>query len=474
MEGRQQPYDFEAEQALLGCILLDDRIMQDVMQMITYTDFYRPTYGVIYAEMERMATEGKRIDALTLRDSLGKEQTARLGGEPYLIELSGAAPTSVNWKSYASIVRRDGLYRKLIEAGVDITAMGYDADEDVESCLAEAASIVNALALQTNSDTLTASTAIARLLEEMKMGTQRKYRVPYLPWVNAKPGDLIVVAAGQSVGKTAVALNWGDEWSKENDVVYFEYEMSESDLMARLICKYAGVSFEQIQEGTLTDEEKQRIEDAAKEVAKRTLRVQEVWCPIATLMAKIRKEAQRGAEIVVIDHLGLIPFSHQHKGANFAKQVGLEITNPLKRLASELQIVIVILVQLNREGQRDGHFPKPFHLRDSGEIEQDASIIVMVWSERQIADDPGKQYEIREKSGILTSDEMFSQDFLLTRLGVEKNRNGRLGEKFLLYKGEHFAYEDRESAIPLFNPPAETLFKETDAVWTSRSTSQES
>lgn len=206
---------------------------------------------------------------------------------------------------------------------------------------------------------------------------------------------------------------------------------------------------EQIQDRDLNAEEVQRIEDAGQELRSRKLKIEEVWCNVGTLMAKIRREAQQGTEIVVIDHLGLIDEGGVPKGMNYAKAVGKKITNPLKRLASELGIVIVLLVQLNREGQDPNRFPRLSHLRDSGEIEQDASIIYMVWSDTKA--DATTRQTVREDSGILSESECFNgDDFDLIHIGVEKNRNGRTGEKYLLYHGEHFQYEDREESTPLY------------------------
>jgi replicative DNA helicase len=152
---------------------------------------------------------------------------------------------------------------------------------------------------------------------------------------------------------------------------------------------------------------------------------------------------------VILDHLGLIPFDIPN-GMNLAKAIGTQVTGRLKRLASELQIVIVLLVQLSREGQKDAQFPKLHHLRDSGEIEQDASIVFTLWSERSIEDNPAKKAMIRERSEILRPDELLDNSFTLIRVGVEKNRNGRLGDAYLLYHGATFRYEERDREVEVY------------------------
>jgi replicative DNA helicase len=440
------PHDYEAEKALLGCILNKDTVLDDVLQTLAPSDFFSYRNAVVYAAMERMAAKNVRIDTLTIRDEFTDKEMEVLENPIYLLELQSAVPTTAYWKRYAEIVRRTSLLRQLIQVGGEVVSMGYDNGDNVEEVLGEAASKVLGLSLQASHETIPVGTVLENLLQNLRSGVDNFITFPYIPWVKARPGDLIVVAAGTSVGKTALTLNWADEWSKTKHVTYFEYEMSEVNLMTRLVCKHAGVAWDSILDGTLTAEEHIRVEDASKELSKRTLRLQEVYCNNHALFAKIRREAQRGAEVIIIDHLGLVPFA-QSKGMNYAKSVGTEMTNPLKRLSTELGIVIILLVQMNREGQKDTHYPKLHHLRDSGEIEQDASVVFTLWSERTIQDDTAKTVALREKTGMFDHDELFDTSMMLTRIGVEKNRNGRLGEHFIIYHGESFSYEDRSEIV---------------------------
>lgn len=466
---RIPPHNTESEQALLGAILLDSNIMNSVAQEIHAEDFYRDAHRWIYDSIVQLHDKGHAVDLVTLKDQMtrsmlrvgGRDEPLleRCGGAGYLLSLTNACANSGNWKQYAETIRRDAVFRSLIAAGTSIAAMGYEADGDVEEAVSEAASMVTDIAL----DATTEAKTSAQVMKEFMSGLQKPdlnyFTAPNVPFVRFRPGDLAVIAAGPSVGKTATALSWADEWSKTRKVTYFEYEMTEADLMTRLVCTHAGVTWEQIQDRNLSLEEVERVEDASKELSRRQLRIQEVWCPIGTLVAKIRQEAQRGTEVVVLDHLGLIPFSIP-TGMNLAKAYGACVTGRLKRLASELRIVIVLLVQLSREGQKDGNFPKLHHLRDSGEIEQDASIVFTLWSERSIEDQPARKVQVRERSEILTSYEMLDTSFTLMRVGVEKNRNGRLGEQYLLYHGATFRYEARDRQRALYPAAAPELFAE--------------
>jgi replicative DNA helicase len=183
----------------------------------------------------------------------------------------------------------------------------------------------------------------------------------------------------------------------------------------------------------------------------RHFQVEEVWCDVQILFAKIRKAAMQGTEVVIIDHLGLIPF-HRSKGMSEAKAIGVFVTNPLKRLAAELGIKIVLLVQMNREGQKAEKFPKLWHLRDSGEIEQDASIVLMLWSDKSLKDDEAARAKVREDSGVVAAGDMFSEDFNLIRIGVEKNRNGALSHEWAKFYGDHFEYEYFAGGANIFTP----------------------
>jgi replicative DNA helicase len=464
---RVPPHNLNAEEAVLGAIFLQDNLYDKVREMVKPQDFYHARLRWIFECMESLRDSGISIDLVSVKDALarstvrvgGKDKSMldEIGGGSYLIELGNSCAVSANWHEYCDIVHRDAVYRRLIEAGGRVTSIGYDNAPDVQMALSEAASTVMEVVLDNTTESKSASEIMRDFTKTLNSPDTKYFTAPHVPFVRFRPGDLGVVAAGPSVGKTATALHWADEWSRTKKVTYFEYEMTETDLMTRLVCTHAGVTWEQIQDRDLNLEEIERIEDAVAELGRRNLRIQEVWCPIGTLVAKVRQEAQRGTEIVILDHLGLIPFDIPN-GMNLAKAIGTQVTGRLKRLASELQIVIILLVQLSREGQKDGMFPKLHHLRDSGEIEQDASIVFTLWSERSIDDNPAKKAMIRERSDILRPDELCDNSFTLIRVGVEKNRNGRLGEQYVLYHGATFRYEERDKDISPYPKPEPVLF----------------
>lgn len=467
--GRTLPHNSEAEQALLGAIMLNENVLDDAIEIVKPSDFFRESHGIVYETMIEQRERGHGVDIVSIKDELSRKilktpggvtmpALERIGGAYYLLSLQDACPIASNWKQYAEIVHRDSVYRRMVAVGAKIASLGYEGSEDLEGSLGDASSAVMDLALDNSTESKSSSEVMKTFLANLHHGGNNYFSPPNVPWVRIRPDDLVVIGAGPSVGKTATALHWADEWSKTKKVTYFEYEMSEADLMTRLVCTHSGVTWEQIQDRNLSVEEVRRIEDATKELSTRSLRLQEVWCPVGTLLAKIRQEAQRGTEVIFIDHLGLIPFDIPH-GMNLAKAYGTQVTGKLKRMASELKITIVLLVQISREGQKDG-FPKLHHLRDSGEIEQDASIVFTLWSDKSIEDQPARKVAVRELSGVLNHQELSDSRFNLIRISAEKNRNGRLGVAWSLYHGSTFRYEERSAELPLFSRQPSQLFGE--------------
>jgi replicative DNA helicase len=434
------PHNREAEQALLGCILMKPAIIDESLELVGSNNFYSEPHKIVYQTIADMRADGTEIDTISVADVLeSKDLLERCGGKAYLLDLMGTTSIPSVWKRYAEIVRRKAIMRRLIDVGTRVTAIGYD-DVDEDYALSEVQSLVMGVVLANQQESLSVDTVLTDLWKSINEGGQPYITPEGVPLARIRPGDLVVVGAGTSAGKTAITLNWCDDWAKKHKVAYFEYEMTEQDLMSRLVCKHAGVSTNQIQDCDFTPEELERVRDSMKELRSRKLDIEEVWCDVGILMAKIRRAAMAGTEVVVIDHLGLVPFN-RNKGMSEAKAIGVMVTNPLKRLASELGIKIVLLVQMNREGQKSDSFPKLYHLRDSGEIEQDAAIVLMLWSDKGLLGDEGTRGRIREASGVIPECDLFSEDYNLIRIGVEKNRNGALGHQWAKFTGNRFSYE---------------------------------
>lgn len=438
------PFDDEAEKAILGAIILRNEVLDEIMDDLNAKDFYRGAHQRLYSAMYQMRMTSEPIDQITLRDYLDKHgQLEGVGGVPYILDLADIGTTAYNPKKYSAIVRDCSKYRRIIEIGSSMMAAGYDGmrpDATADDVVSDAMSMVTSLALAHQSSAIPVDAVFQDVLKQMRTGVHHSFSPPGMPESSMEPGDLVVVAAGTSAGKTALTLDWCDEWSKTKQITFFEYEMPESALASRLICKYAGIDFRSLREGSLNEEEQERVEDAVKTLNSRKLKLESVWCDIGQLMAKIRREAQLGAEVVVIDHIGLVPFRIP-KGMNEASAIGKCVSSPLKRLASELSITIIILVQLNRDGQQPGQFPQKRHLKSSGDLENDAAVIYMLWSEASIMDSRGERIKKREESGLYADPMMLEDGTWAVRVACEKQRNGPLFAHWVKYIGNRFTYE---------------------------------
>lgn len=438
------PHDDDAERALLGSIIISPRIFDSVvLSGVRSEHFYRKMHRDIFSCMQAIHNGGKEIDVIALRNMLsvirGEDESTITA---YLVELGDSVYSSERWRQYADIIMERAKYRSVIDICSGARSIAYEAKPgDADELLSNTISALNKV-LNDGSDELRSIDDIAKEFKHSLYKDSPEHIVPPgLPTAVMEPGDLVVIAGGTSVGKTAVSMDWAYEFSKCIPVAYMEYEMDELSLFARLVCKNAGVTMIQLKNRDLNSDELARVNAAIDEIRKNKLYIEEVWCDINALVARIRRMVhQNGVKVVFIDHLGLIPFNRP-KGMNEAKAVGYAVTNVLKRLAVELGIIIVLLVQLNREGQKNGIIPRLYHLRDSGEIEQDASIIIMLWSEASVRDDFERKYKLRVNSGILDDDELMDESFTLFKMYIEKNRNNPLSETWLKYYGDTFSFE---------------------------------
>ncbi len=435
------PHSIEAEQSVLGSVILNPFLLDEVGQIIRAEDFYRPGHGQIFEAVTELREMGHEIDLISVASKLeDRKALEAVGGRGYLLELSGVVPSSTNATRYAKIVRERALYRRLVQIGSEISTLGYESSGNIEDDLGQATSLVMGVSIAGQKQALPVATVWDQLLKELRSGPANYISPPHLPKVHARPGALVVLAAGTSVGKTAVALDWTDAWAgtMQTWTAFLEYEMSEVSLVSRLASKHSGISMVRMEEG-LSEAELALVESAGERVRRHRLLVEAVTSDVGALFAKIRHAASKGCSVVVVDHLGLIPF-RVPRGMNHAKAVGTEVTNKLKRLANDLGIVIVLLCQVNREGQkRIG--PNPWvtknDLRDSGEIEQDADIIIGL-NRISREDDEALFLRVCDDIGI----DPYEVDTDIMRYGVLKNRNGPLFHKYLGFAGESMSFYD--------------------------------
>ncbi len=454
------PNDQTIERALLGSVVTNPSAYDTASEQIQAEDFYTPSHQNLWRTYERMRKEGKAIDQATVARELidgGMPETdARVLVLELAQEVLGGTATQAHAEQYATTLRDLSKKRRLGRMGMEFHALGY-GEQDADAAISKAVSMMNGLVLAHRTTAIPVDAVGDSLIAELRKG-KREFITPFgLPHLRVMPGDVVTLAAGTSVGKTALALTWAEMWSLTKRVVFFEYEMDASRLLQRLMAKHARVTLSEMDEGLSPDQMERMVQVHDSYVRGLDLHIEDAGgTNITQLMAKIRAEAQRGADVVFIDYIGLIPLTIKE---NLATAIGTEITTPLKNLARELGVVIVMLSQINRSGQQrvgDGaqRFPTKNDLRDSGRIENDSDHIVMMWKEPSRELDPEGWVTRREQLGI--QDPFNTEQFELVHLGVEKNRNGATGGTWLKYRGEFFEYDT-------VKPPS--AIKDIDRSW---------
>lgn len=428
---RVQPQNLEAEQALLGAMLLSAEVAEGALGKVKSQDFYRPSHGKIFSAMIDLQERSIPIDHLSVADRLESlDSLEAVGGKPYLLELSSTVPTTANWESYAEMVARTSMLRQLIAAATHIVAMGYDAPDDLdevveraEQALFEVTNKRVASNFQTISDLLVVSLG---QLEEM---FERKEEVTGVPTgyksldkllAGLHPGDLVILAARPSVGKTALALNMAvNAARKGTSVAVFSLEMSAEQLVQRVLCSEARINLQDVRSGHLRDEDWSAVHAALGKLHGLDFWVDDTpSISILEVRAKARRQLKdKPKGLIIVDYLQLM--QPQHRRSENRQVEIAEISRGLKILAKELGLPVIALSQLSRAvEQRSGKRPMLSDLRESGAIEQDADVVMFIDRDTQPT---GEEEEGRPRKGM-------------AQVIVAKHRNGPLGTIDLIFQ----------------------------------------
>jgi replicative DNA helicase len=431
--GRVRPHDREAEQSVLGALMLDPNATSTVRDVLQPADFYEDRHGHIFAAALELSDRGEPIDPITLRAQLERAGTlSRSGGVEYLAELSTVTPTAASVKHYADIVVEHAVRRRLIDAGARVTETGFDEQLRVEDALDMAEQIVFRISDQR---TTNEATHIAPVLKdtwsqlETLLGGQRFITgVPtnFSELDNVtqglQSGELIILAARPSVGKTSFALNLARNAAVlgKKPVAVFSLEMSKESLVQRLLCSEAHVDSFLLKTGQADAAAFSRIAQAMDRLTQAELWIDDTPAlSISAMRSRARRmKAQHNIALVIVDYLQLM---HGGRQESRVQEVS-DISSGLKSIAKELQIPIVALSQLSRESERrTDRRPQLSDLRDSGSIEQDADIVLFLYRE-------GMHNQEVDKS--------------LTQLIVAKNRNGPVRDIDLVFVAEQTAFRE--------------------------------
>jgi replicative DNA helicase len=442
--GKIPPYNSEAEQSILGSVLIDNESLVKVSDMLEPVDFYTPQYGKIYEIMLKMSHDGKPIDLVTLNEYIQKSsKNDNLFESSHLAELTEKVPTSSHIFHYAQIVKKYSTLRKLLRAGQEITALGFEIDDEMTETLEKAEKslfsvtqnfVVNKLVhikdiLQKRYD------EFADLHDhdgEIPKGLQTHYHSLDKILVGIQPTDLVILAARPSMGKTAFAINLALNMTQKDEkkIAMFSLEMSKEQLVDRMFCSAMQLDAYKLHKGELDDEEFARVGDAMDSLSRANVYIDDsVVGQLTEIKSKCRRlQIEKGLDLIVIDYLQLLGSSGN---IAFRVQEISDISRGLKNLARELHVPVLALSQLSRAVEsRVDKTPQLSDLRESGSIEQDADIVLMMYREFYY----DEECQNPEKTDII----------------VRKNRNGPLGKSSLAFKKEYqkfVNYDYREDVL---------------------------
>lgn len=436
---RIPPQNVEAEQSILGAILIDKDAIIKVADLVGSEDFYDNRHGMIYAAMLNLFEKRMPIDIVTLSEILeAADQIKDVGGSGYLAEIVNGTPSAANIVYYAQIVREKAILRRLVTAGVDITEFGYDEDANISETLDKAEQTL--FSVSQNSlknkfmpikDILTdAFDRIDKIHKDKDSGALRGvpsgFRDLDMLTAGFNKSDLLILAARPSMGKTSFALNLAENAAIDEKVpvAVFSLEMSKDQLVDRLLSSQAAVDSWKLRTGNLSDDDFPKIGYAMGVLSEAPIFIDDT--PSANVM-EIRAKARRlqmehGLGLIIIDYLQLMSGHGKGNSDNRVQEIS-EISRGLKGLARELNVPIIALSQLSRAVEhRDDKRPQLSDLRESGSIEQDADIVMFLYRDEYY-------HPETDRKGI-------------TEVLIRKHRNGPTGNIELFFNPAQMRFHD--------------------------------
>jgi len=437
---RVMPNSVEAEQSVIGAMLMDREAIITATEILHPEDFYYHQYGVMFEAMAELHNEGRPVDLVTLQDRLKEKNVSP---EVYSLEmvreLLNAVPTSANAKSYAQIVRDKAVLRRLIQTNEEIINECYAGNQGVDDILQETEKKVFNLLKDSNSGEFVSIRQVAlNVLSRIEAAAKNKSAVTGIPsgFVDLdymtsgfQPSDMILIAARPSMGKTAFVLNIAQYvgFKKGKSVAIFSLEMSKEQLVNRLFAQESRVNAQNLRNGSLTDEDWDKLIESAGVIGNSRLIIDDTpSISISELRSKCRKfKLEHGLDMIIIDYLQLMTGSK--KNQDNRQQEVAEISRSLKGLARELNVPVIALSQLSRAVEsRTDKRPMLSDLRESGSIEQDADVVMFIYR-----------------------DEYYNKDTTdkgITEIIIAKQRNGPVGTVNLVWLAEYMKYTS--AALP--------------------------
>ncbi|WP_407699398.1 replicative DNA helicase [Streptomyces alkaliphilus] len=389
------PQDLEAEQCVLGGMMLSKDAITDVVEILEPGHFYKPAHETIYGAITGLFTRGEPVDPITVTNALQRAgELARIGGAGYLHALIQTVPTAANAAYYAEIVHDRAMLRRLVTAGRRVTDLALAGEGDVEQIQDAAAAEINAAILQrADTETLPIGADDQDLIDELEAGqrgeTEAGVPTGFLDLDNLtgglKPGQMVIVAARPALGKSTLALDFARHaaFAAGRTAVFFSLEMSRRELQMRCLSAQAKVGLHNLKTaGGMDAAAWSRVAETMTDMRRAPLLLDDATgATVATLKAKCRRIQQRqGLDLVVIDYLQLLQSGRSRPES---RQVEVsEMSRNIKLMAKELGVPVVVLCQLNRgPEQRVDKKPMVSDLRESGSLEQDADLVILLHRE---------------------------------------------------------------------------------------------
>lgn len=438
---RQVPQNIEAEQSVLAACLLNRDAMDEVATRLSAEDFFRPAHRIIFEAMMNLHLRNLPIDQISLAENLKSSgQLEAAGGKSYLVDLADNTFALTNWLTHTDIVKRMSIQRGLIYAATEITALAYDAPDDLNEVVEEAEKTLFGVTEKRVSSSFTSITGLLDdAFAEITHLAEQKSHITGVPTGfrdvdnllhGLRGGDLIILAARPGVGKTSFALNLALNAAKAgNPTAFFSLEMSSSQLVQRVMCSEAKIKLESVRSGSLTEADWQALADALGRLSGLELYIDDTpSLSILEARAKARRELRgKSNGLIVVDYLQLMQPPQVRRDGNRAVEVG-EISRGLKVLAKEMDMPVLALSQLSRAIEQRGRSKRPMlsDLRESGSIEQDADIVMFI--DRSM-DEAEAESDGRPEMGT-------------ANLIVAKHRNGATRDITLAWNAENTTFSD--------------------------------
>jgi replicative DNA helicase len=432
---RTPPNDIAAEQSVIGAMLLSKDAIADVVELVREGDFYRPNHQIIYGTILDLYSKGEPADAVTVAAELGRiGELSRIGGANYLHTLVSMVPTAANANYYGRIVREQAILRRLVEAGTRIVSMGYGGQGDVDDMVDRAqAEVYDVTDRRTAEDYVPLRDIMGDALNEIEAISNRGGEMVGVPTGftdldaltnGLHPGQLIIIAARPAIGKSTLGVDIARTASIKHGLtsVIFSLEMSRNEIVMRLLSAEAQVPLHHMRAGTMSDADWGKLAAKMGVISEAPLFIDD--SPNMTLMeirAKCRRLKQRhDLRLVIVDYLQLMTSG---KKVESRQQEVSEFSRSLKLLAKELEVPVIAISQLNRgPEQRTDKRPMLSDLRESGSLEQDADMVVLLH---------------REDAYERESPRAGEADFI-----VAKHRNGPTATVTVAFQGHYSRFVD--------------------------------